>query len=72
MIAFYACEGCEQIEMQVKTVECTLWPFGVVSALSSSELDSFGLGRFGLGRFGQLVGRSFRPDTFKVPVGTLG
>ena len=24
MIAFYVCEGCEQIEMQVKTVECTL------------------------------------------------
>ena len=25
MIAFYVCEGCEQIEMQVKTVECTLY-----------------------------------------------
>ena len=23
MIAFYVCEGCKQIEMQVKTVECT-------------------------------------------------
>ena len=24
VIAFYVCEGFEQIEMQIKTVECTL------------------------------------------------
>ena len=24
MIAFYLCDGCEQVEMEVKTVECTL------------------------------------------------